>query len=315
MDPVTHALFGMIIGSKAGGALSWNDGIMAATAFGSIMPDFDIAAQLWGDFNYLKQHRSFSHSLVGLIVSSVVIGTVMSLFYPGTAFMTLTTWTFIGALSHTMLDLLNSYGVNLAWPFSREKWTINLLMAFDPILFIIGAAWVFIGRNGRYEILLALGVVFYLLMRFLMREQARQIIKRRLSRQTQAVSVVVMPSMGNIFKWDFIAEMPKRRIVGQINMLKRNLRITRRLYYLNKPLRQAFTASALGKVFSEFTPFFHIECDFIEGKMVGHFMDLRYRVRGRFLHNGTVILDDNMNVEEAVFQPFSPSRRHYLNVH
>ena len=314
MDPVTHAIIGMIIGSKVGGALSWNDGIMAATTFGAIMPDFDIAAQLWGDFNYLKQHRGFSHSLAGLLVTSVVAGAALSLLYPGIGVITLMTCTFIGAISHTIMDLFNSYGVNLAWPFSRKKWTINLLMAFDPILFMLGTAWIFIGGKEQYEASLAVGAVCYLFMRFLMREQARQTVAKRLQRRAPTVSVVVIPSMGNIFKWDFIAAMPKRRIVGQIDMLKRNLRITRRLYYLNKPLRQVLTASVLGKVFSEFTPFFHIECELVEGKTVGRFMDLRYRVRGRFLHNGTIILDDNMNVEEAIFQPFSPSRRHYLNV-
>ncbi len=314
MDPLTHALIGIIIGSKAGGALSWNDGIMVATTLGAVMPDLDIAAQFWGDYNYLKQHRGFSHSLAGLFVTSVAVGAALGLLYPAIGITSLMMWTFLGALSHTLIDLFNSYGVNFAWPISKKKWTANLLMSFDPVLFMLGVAWIFVGKNGQYEANLALGAVCYLFIRYLMREHARRVVKRRLKRRYLAVKVVVMPSMSNIFKWDFIAELPERRIVGHIDLLKRNLRIAKRLHYLNKPLRQALTATVLGKVFSEFTPFFHIECELIDGKVVGHFMDLRYRVRDRFLHNGTLIFDDNMNVEEAIFQPFSLSRRNYLNI-
>jgi hypothetical protein len=50
----------------------------------------------------------------------------------------------------------------------------------------------------------------------------------------------------------------------------------------------------------------------IEGKLVCHFIDLRYRVRNRFMHNGVMVLNEQREVEKAFFLPYSTAHRIYL---
>jgi inner membrane protein len=68
----------------------------------------------------------------------------------------------------------------------------------------------------------------------------------------------------------------------------------------------------LGKLFKEFTPFYHINYEEKDDKIVCHFIDLRYRLKGRFLHNGTMVLSRDYEVMEAIFHPYSMSHRVYL---
>lgn len=312
MDPVTHAVIGLVLGSQAGGELALTNGILMATALGAVAPDFDIVAQLWGDVAYLKQHRGISHSLPGLALLSLVLGGIMTFLYPGAGFWALVSWTFLGALSHSCLDLFNSYGVGILWPFNKKRWTANLLMIFDPVLIIIALIVLF----TKPTVPLSLGALFtaasYLGSRAFMRYRAKSIILKRLQTKYSQVEVVVLPSLRNLFKWDFIARLPRRNMVGSVNLFSGKVRISHRLYCGEKEVIKAFKQTNLGKVFGEFTPFFHVDYELVDNKFVGHFVDLRYQVKGRFLHNGTLIMNRDYHVEEAVFQPFSLSRRIYL---
>jgi len=314
MDPVTHAVIGMMIGSKAGGAISLANGALVASTLGAVAPDLDIVARLWGDYAYIRQHRGFSHSLPGQAFVSLTLAAVLAPLYPEAGFATLALWSFLGVFSHSFADLFNSYGVNILWPFSKKKWTINLLMIFDPVLFALIVSLLFAGTDPFYNKLAVAGTVFYLALRFLMRRRAYFIVKTRLGRKYPGVRVVVLPSMRNFFKWDFVARLPQRNIVGTVSLIKRRFRIVRRLRCINEKIAQELSESVLGKVFREFTPLYHIDCEMVEDMLVGRFIDLRYFIGGKFLHNGTLVMDSEKKVKEAVFQPFHQSRRNYLKV-
>ncbi|MCR4442417.1 MAG: metal-dependent hydrolase [Peptococcaceae bacterium] len=313
MDPVTHALAGLVIGSKAGSGFSLSNGIMMASTLGAIAPDVDIAARFWGDYAYLKQHRKMSHSLPGLAFLALVTGAVLAPFYPEQGFNVLVFWAFFGALSHSLLDLFNSYGVNLLWPLKKEKWSFNLLLIFDPVIFGLCVLLAAAGEQARYN-LIALGLIgIYLFIRWLMRLWAHRMVKSRLARRYPQARIYILPSMRYFFVWNFIMRFPGKNVVGTVNVLKRKFKIVRRLHPAKGDLRMAMQESVLGRFFRDFTPFYHVECDVVEDKYVGHFMDLRYLVEERFLHNGTLVLDRDLKVEEAVLQPFSLSRRIELN--
>ena len=229
MDPVTHAVIGMMIGSKAGGGISLANGALAASTLGAVAPDLDIVARLWGDYAYIKHHRGFSHSIPGLALISATLAAFLTHLYPGAGFATLALWAFLGAFSHSIADLFNSYGVNMLWPFSSKKWTVNLLMIFDPVLYALMVSLIIAGENPVYNRLAAAGVVFYLFLRFLMRQWAYYLVKKRLGSKYPGVRVVVLPSLRYYFKWDFIARLPQRNDVGTVNLMRRRFRLVRRL--------------------------------------------------------------------------------------
>jgi len=309
MDPITHAVVGMLIGTKAGAGISLANGAMVASTLGAVAPDFDIVVQLWGDYAYLKQHRIFSHSLPGLALISLGIAGILSFIYPETGFWTLGLWSMLGALSHTFLDVFNSYGVGALWPIHRKKYTANLLTIFDPVLFSLAILLIFFPLNSIWGRFALAGLPLYFLFRFMMRHLAWRVVTSRLSRRYPQVKVVMLPAVNHFFKWEFIALLPERKIIGKVDLFRLRFRIVRRLRSMGSEDESPLTASVLGQLFSDFTPFMHVECRQEGDKIIGRFMDLRYHVKDRFLHNGTLVMDKQMNIEEAVFQPYSPSRR------
>lgn len=301
MDPITHGLVGVLIGSKAAGGLTITNGALIASTLGAIAPDFDIIGQFWGDYVYLKQHRVFSHSIPGLFIISLGLSALLSMFFPE-SFSALFLWTFLGALSHSVMDLFNSYGVSIFWPLEKKKRTLSLLTVFDPLLCILLVGAIAYGSWGFTV------PALYICLRFLLRYWTLYVVSKRLKKYS-CTRIFILPSLISSFKWDFIAIAPGKKIVGRVGMFRKRMRVLSSLIPIKSDLEKVLSESILGRVFGEFTPFMHIECERVEDKLVARFMDLRYYIKDRFLHNGTIIFDEDMNVEEAIFQPYSPSRR------
>lgn len=309
MDPITHAVAGMVIGSKAGG-FSLANGLMMASTLGAVAPDFDIVTRCWGDYVYLKQHRKFSHSLPGIALLSLFSAAVLTPFYPGFGFWEMAFWAFLGGLSHSFLDLFNSYGVCILWPFIRKKISMGLLLIFDPFLMMILIFWIQAGRDVSANLWAAAFFVAYLSLRQLMRMSAYRVLKSKLPQEQAPKKLTVLPV--GFAVWDFIASFPEQKLIGTVDCLKRKVRILACLENVRNSLAHAVANSTLGRYFREFTPHYHISCEQVEDKYVAKMMDLRYRVRGGFLHNATLIMDSDLQIEEACFQPFRPTKKIYV---
>ncbi len=310
MDPVSHGLIGMVLGIVGGGTLSLSDGLMSAVFVGSVFPDLDILFQLRGDYAYLKQHRGFSHSLPFAVGTSGLGALIIGAFFPGMHFMTLFSWFLIGFLSHLFLDLLNSYGVKILWPLSAKKYTLNLLPLIDPVIVLISLLIILFFRSGAYDFLVCSVYGFYFLLRWAMRLWVGKMVRQHF----QVLHLAVLPA-GRIsfFQWDFIAATMEKNIVGSVNLFLGNYRVFQEL--VNKPeqeLQWILGDTSLGQIFREFTPFIHVKCEKIGDKLVCHFMDLRYRVKNRFMHNGVMVLNEQREVEIAFFLPYSTAHRIHL---
>lgn len=312
MEPITHAVVGMVLGCLGPEPVTVNNGILVASTLGAVAPDIDIISRFWGEFSYLKQHRGFSHSLPGLGLIAVILGLLLNLLYPQYGFTTLFLWAFYGALSHSLLDLLNSYGVKILWPFSRKRWAANLLMLFDPVLFILCVVLLRLEAHPLYGWIMVMVLSTYLFVRFLMRNWAHKLVSFQMLKRYPEAKITILPSKYNFFRWDFIVLTKTKQIVGNVDLLRRKFRIARRLHCMTGEIIKAINATLLGRVFYDFTPFYHIEYQKTDDKIVGRFIDLRYRVKDRFLHSGTLIMDEKLQVKEAIFQPFSLSNKIYL---
>ncbi len=308
MDPITHAIVGLAVGCKAGGPLSLSNGLVVASALGAVMPDIDIVAYLRGEFAYLRQHRGFSHSIPGLALIALSLGLVLDMVYPAYSFTALVIWAFWGALSHTFLDLFNSYGVKILWPFNRRMCTLNLLTLFDPILFGMMLLSIVYGRGTDFDMLLTMMPPFYILIRLLMRLVARGRVRRKLQNNGSKLDIITFPAMRNPFAWDFVVNISRERLVGSIDIITGRFKIICSLKCITDEMKNIILGTNLGKLFSEFTPLYHIDCRNEEDKWIGSLMDLRYFVKDRFLHNGMLIMDREMKVEKQLFQPFVTSK-------
>jgi inner membrane protein len=124
MEPVTHALASIALG-RAG----FNKMTQAATPVllvSGMAADLDWITRFGGASAFLHGHRTATHSLLGAVAIVALVSAgfwIAGQKYPKMAITigAAVVLSIVGASVHLLLDLLNSYGVKLLWPF-RPTW-------------------------------------------------------------------------------------------------------------------------------------------------------------------------------------------------
>ena len=142
MDNLTHTLTAL--------ALS-HAGLHRKTRFATLalitaanLPDIDILSRFWGSATYLKYHRGFTHSILGVsLLAFLLAWTIYFLSRkakpkpgppPSIRWLLILAW--IGTASHLLMDFTNSYGVRLFLPFSERWYAWDIMFIFDPLLLL-----------------------------------------------------------------------------------------------------------------------------------------------------------------------------------
>lgn len=295
MDSLSHALIGIAVAGLSGHQLSLYDPIYLATILGAQAPDFDIIAQLKGNFSYLRQHRAFSHSIPGLGLWSLLIGTILYFFMPQTNLLTLCSWTFAGGLSHMVIDYFNTHGAAILWPFRKKRKSLHLLNVFDPILLTLMTSLYALPLT-MFELSLCTFFVItsYIALRILLRQKARRQLTNFFSNQ-QIMQLTVMPSLKRILFWDFVLETNSHHLVGQLGALYPVLDIRANLPKPKtiSPLTLEAKKTPLGDFFTNFTPFIYFHEQQSKNSISVNIYDLRYILNEKFLHHATIVFDSN----------------------
>jgi inner membrane protein len=148
LDNLTHSLTGWAIG-QAGLKTRTRKGL-AALILGANMPDIDV---FFGSFPWdpLAIHRGFTHSFIGgaVLMPPLLAGLLWLLdrwqLSRGKAFRSglpmrfgwLVALSYIGAVSHPLLDVLTTYSVQLLTPFSDRWYHSDGLFIIDVWLWIL----------------------------------------------------------------------------------------------------------------------------------------------------------------------------------
>ncbi len=304
MDPITHGLVGLAIASVSGEPILGAVSIGAALA--AMSPDLDIIMQCRGHLSYLKNHRGVSHSLPFLMGISIIIAIGLTFIFPEIAFLKVLFWTFIGALSHSLLDLLNSYGAKLLWPIREKRYSGGLLLSFDPV--IIGLSLYMILSNQSDSILdLKVGIIFfgYLIMRWILKKNIYQKMFYRFGEEIQIKNIELFPSMTAIHKLHFIVETTEKFIVGEVNVFNKQFQIQRELEKAQTPIYEQVLHSIVGEFFHKFTPIYHMDIQDKGDHYCVIFTDLRFFIKNEFIYHATAILSKDLKTIEGVFHPYS----------
>ncbi|MCL6457379.1 MAG: metal-dependent hydrolase [Gorillibacterium sp.] len=141
MDTGTHLLIGVGLAGLAhldpviAGNTTAAVAIMLGTVLGSQAPDADGLLRFRGNAVYIKNHRGTSHSFPALILWSLIITSVISLFFPSVPWLHLGAWVAGAVFFHVFTDLFNTYGTQAAKPIT-DKWIAwNIIHIFDPFIF------------------------------------------------------------------------------------------------------------------------------------------------------------------------------------
>jgi len=294
MDSLSHALIGIAVAGFSGQPLSFYDPIYLAAILGAQAPDFDIIAQLKGNFSYLRQHRAASHSIPGLAIWSLLIGASLHFFVPQTNILALLGWAFAGGLSHIIIDYFNTHGAAILWPVRKERKSLCLLNVVDPILLVLMMSLYPLNLTMTQLSLSTFFIITaYIALRIILRSRARKHLKALFDNQ-KIMHLSVMPSLKRILFWDFVLETEDRHLVGQLGALYPLLEINASLpkqRTLSNVSMQA-QKTPLWTFFANFTPFLYFEEEQDTNSRAVKIYDLRYILNKQFLHHGTIFFDD-----------------------
>ncbi|GAB6174627.1 metal-dependent hydrolase [Paradesulfitobacterium aromaticivorans] len=308
LDPITHGLIGVALSTLSGHSFSINDPVFLGATLGAMIPDLDIVAHLKGRLNYLLKHRGKSHSLPALGVMSLGLSGVLYAFYPETSWNTIFFWTLAGTLSHGLIDILNSFGAQLLWPFSKKKFTVDMITLSDPIiflLFLIAALFSYsqlaIKASASAFVLSAL----YLLYKELGRQETKNIVMSMYKLHDKN-EVKILPALYKPFSWNFLIVQEHLVRFGTIRGQQPQIQRVLPHWDQDDPYIAAAMDGALAEVFDQFTPYYHVVSEHEEERTV-NFMDLRYWGKDDFLYTGQVLMNEEGEIAQETFYLF-PNR-------
>lgn len=310
MDPITHGIVGLAVAAVAGEPAAINNPYAIGCLLGAIAPDGDIVMQVKGHYSYLKNHRGVSHSLPFAFLFGGVITLFLSLIFPGTSAIKLFLYSLAGCLSHLILDITNSYGAQIFWPFLNKKFTADLLLVYDPVLFLLSLAIIIPSfREMVHPIISITLFIAYILLRSIAKFYIKKTIKRDMIKEGEITFIRVLPSLVGLLKWHFIIKYKDKRVVGEINLFSKKLRIIDVLDNLDAELYNAIKDTDIAKFFDEFTPISHIGCRKLAIGYEYYFTDLRYYAAKDYLHHATATLDEDFALVSSLFQPYNKDRK------
>jgi len=307
MDPLTHGVIGLAISAFSGETVTALNPISIGCAVGAMIPDIDVVVRLFkGEMVYLKHHRGMTHSVPFLLGLSSIITVVLAASFPTYSFFNILIWTFIGALSHTAFDILNSYGAML---FTKKR-KASLLTLYDPLISIIALFLIF---YPSHDVISYSGsvIVFtgYLIFRIIQKKKVFERVTDYFKDEYKITQVVILPSLKVFYKWDFVVATKTHSIVGKYNIYNDRFEIIETFKNTSNDMVEVFKSSNVGKYFEKFTPNYHIVIIENEESTTLKVIDLRYHFKNDFMHHASIEMDLDNNIMASFFHPYSIDKR------
>jgi inner membrane protein len=193
--------------------------------FAGTIADIDLLSLLFGPSAYLAAHRTYTHSLVGtvaVIALAVFFVRLLARKHPESITALLLPLA-VAAVLHIVLDLFQSEGVALLWPFHPSRFAMNWLPPLDPWILALLLAGVLVpellrlvsseigaknksprGRNGA---LVALALVLTLIgMRALLHSSSIASLDPHSYRSESARRVGAFPDAFSLLTWHGVVE-------------------------------------------------------------------------------------------------------------
>jgi inner membrane protein len=310
MDPVTHGVIGLAISAFSGNPVTLSNPVSLGCAIGAMAPDIDIIGKIWGDYVYLKHHRGITHSVPALMGLAAIITGGLSFFYADFPSLQVLFWTFVGCLSHTFFDILNSYGAKLLMPFTKKKSKVGILMLYDPVITVL-AFLLISNKQSTPWFLLLISTVFilYLGSRWFVKQSLMKFVEIYYSHGYKVINVEILPALMAFYKWDFIVNTNSHNIVGQINMVSKKITERKKFKRPDQETIELFEDTNIGKYFKDFSTNYHIFRAYEGDQIVLKSIDLRYFLKNNFMHHATAIYDRERNISHSFFHPYKIQRR------
>jgi len=326
LEPITHFLTGAVLG-RAG----FNRKTALATATMTLAaeaPDLDVFAGLKGPVYGFAHHRGFTHSFLGLILTSALVTVVVYLAWLVRGRRTnvpdlpprwglLFLFAYIAGLSHILLDFTNNYGVRPFWPFWEKWYSWDIVFIVEPALYIILVGGLILpvifsrhkpiprGQTAAKVALLCVVVLYA--ARDSEHRRAVNALEHQQFASAKPIRVSAYPYYWNIFRWDAVAETKNFFASSDIDSRTGELDGSE-LEFIPKPPETPATVAAkrsyLGRVYLDWAQYPLVTEEQSGQDSIVYFNDLRFDyppLRGRGPLSCTVELDKNLHIVREAF--------------
>ena len=229
MDPISQGVLGASFAQVA----AKNKGkIVVAAWFGALAgmaPDLDVVIQSPADpLLFLEFHRQFTHSLIfipfgALLVAWPLFKLQVRFFRQYLSLRESYLFCLLGYATHGLLDACTSYGTQLLWPFSDERFAWNNISIIDPLftlpLLVLVALAGYKRRRG-FAVAASLWALSYLSLGWLQVDRAvaaGELVAAQRGHIPERITV--KPSFANLFLWKVIYEFEGNYFVDAVRVL------------------------------------------------------------------------------------------------
>lgn len=326
LEPLTHFLTGAVL-ARAG----FNRKTALATATMTLAaeaPDLDVIGLIKGPVFGFAHHRGFTHSFIGLLLTSAVVVGFMYIIWllrgrktnipdlpPRWGLLFL--YAYIAGLSHILLDFTNNYGVRPFWPFWGKWYSWDIVSIIEPALHIFLFSGLllpaFFSRHkplprGRTAAVLALVCIagLYAVRDHEHRKAVRALAEMHFNFATP-VRASAYPYFWNVFRWYAVTETQDLFATSDINSGSGKLDLKELRLFHKRPETPATLAakrSYAGRVYLDWAQY-PLVTELSSGDdTTVHFKDLRFdypQMRGGKTLSCTVELDSNLHVVGEMF--------------
>ncbi|WP_454441362.1 metal-dependent hydrolase [Vibrio bathopelagicus] len=225
MDPLTQG----VLGASLSQSVSKKQHLVVAGFLGllsGMAPDLDAFIRSQSDpLLALEFHRQFTHSLLFIPIGSLICALVLHPLIAkrrGLSFKQ--SWLFcaLGYGTHALLDSCTTYGTQLFWPLTNERYAWNTISIIDPIytlpilILLVFAAWKRAPWLARIAFLWAL---IYPTFGMIQRDRAEAVgWQLAQERQHTPIRLEAKPSFANILVWKVVYETEHRYYVDAVRV-------------------------------------------------------------------------------------------------
>ena len=226
MDPLTHALACYTLQRAAFPRVPRS--VTLAILVAGTVADLDAFSRYFGPSAYLTFNRTYFHSLLAAFVFSLLATLPFFFLKPknpenNIGLAPIFAATFAAAILHPLMDLCQSSGVELLWPFSLRRFALDWLPSLDLWLLGILLAGILLpllaslvteeigarrkGPRGSLGATLSLGtVILYIVLRSALHGNAIAALESRTYRGESARRVAALAESNSPFLWRGIVE-------------------------------------------------------------------------------------------------------------
>lgn len=239
MDPVSQGVLGAIVAQSFGksrgespagdsprsGNVPKTLGKAAAIgAIAAMTPDLDILISSANDpLLALEFHRQFTHSLlfipVGAILCTLLLHPLLGARWQ-LPFRTTLFWCFLGYGTHGLLDACTTYGTQLLWPLSSQRFAWDSISVVDPLftLPLLALTWLAIKKQSRRFSILGLAWVWLYLGFGLLQHERAEALGLQLAEQRghHVNRLEAKPGFANLLIWKVVYETEDRFYVDAV---------------------------------------------------------------------------------------------------